>query len=116
MIVAYVSDGNFNPARGARGGGTGAPSSQFRKHADGTLEPVPNCAEVLIAADQAMVSYSCGGGGYSPPFEREVERVAHDVSEGWVSRQRAESVYGVSIREDGSVDNDRTTALRRVAS
>lgn len=113
MTVAYVSDGNFNPARGTRGGGLGAPSSQFRKHADGSLEPVPNCAEVLIGADQAMVSYSCGGGGYGPPHEREVARVVHDVSEGWVSRERAEKVYGVVVRDDGSVDAARTAALRQ---
>lgn len=112
MTVAYVSDGNFNPAKGTRGGGTGAPSSQFRRTADGRLEPVGNCAEILIRPNEAMVSYSCGGGGYDPPHERSVERVAHDVSEGWVSRERAETVYAVAIGEDG-VDFKRTAELRR---
>ena len=101
MTVAYVSDGNFNPAKGTRGGGLGAPSSQFRRRADGSLEPVGNCAEVVIRPDEAMVSYSCGGGGYGPPHERSVERVAHDVSEGWVSRERAEAVYAVAIGPRG---------------
>jgi N-methylhydantoinase B len=112
MTVAYVSDGNFNPAKGTRGGGIGAPSSQFRKRADGALEPVPNCAEVVIRPDEAMVSYSCGGGGYGPPHERAIERVAHDVSEGWVSRERAEAVYGVAFGDNG-VDLERTAALRQ---
>ncbi|HZP20215.1 MAG TPA: hydantoinase B/oxoprolinase family protein [Bauldia sp.] len=113
MIVAYVSDGNFNPAKGTRGGGTAAPSSQFRRKAVGTLEPVPNCAEVLIRPDEAMVSYSCGGGGYGPPHERAVERVLHDVREGWVSRERAERVYGVALGSDGAVDAKRTAELRK---
>ena len=112
MTVAYVSDGNFNPAKGTRGGGVGAPSSQFRRAADGSLEPVGNCAEVVIRPSEAMVSYSCGGGGYGPPHERSVERVAHDVSEGWVSRERAETVYAVAIGENG-IDLERTAKLRR---
>jgi N-methylhydantoinase B len=112
MTVAYVSDGNLNPARGTRGGTSGAPSSQFRKRADGALEPVGNCAEVVIRPDEAMVSYSCGGGGYGPPHERDVERVLHDVGEGWVSRERAESVYAVAIGPQG-IDVVRTAELRR---
>ena len=112
MTVAYVSDGNFNPAKGTRGGGTGAPSSQFRRRADGSLEPVGNCAEVVIKPNEAMVSYSCGGGGYGPPHERAVERVVHDVSEGWVTPARAEEVYAVAIGADG-LDAARTAELRR---
>ena len=112
MTVAYVSDGNFNPARGTRGGRTGAPSAQFRRRADGSLEPVGNCAEVVIRPDEAMVSYSCGGGGYGPPHERAIEHVVHDVSEGWVTRARAEEVYAVAVGADG-IDEARTAELRR---
>ena len=114
MTVAYVSDGNHNPAAGARGGWAGGASSQFRRHADGTLEPVPGCAEVLIRPDEAMVSISCGGGGYGSPTERDPDRVAHDVCEGWITRARAEAVYRVLCRADGSVDTDRTDALRNM--
>jgi N-methylhydantoinase B len=112
ITVAYVSDGNFNPARGTRGGMTGAPSAQFRRRADGSLEPVGNCAEVVIRPDEAMVSYSCGGGGYGPPHERAIERVVHDVSEGWVTRVRAEEVYAVAVGAEG-IDEARTAELRR---
>ena len=62
--------------------------------------------------DEAMVSYSCGGGGYGPPYERAVERVLHDVREGWVSRERAETVYAVVIGPDG-IDAARTAEVRR---
>ncbi len=112
MTVAYVSDGNVNPAAGTRGGHAGAPSSQFRRRADGSLEPVPGCAEVVIRPDEAMVSFSCGGGGYGPPEERDVARVFHDVTEGWVSRERAETVYAVAVRDDMSLDEARTAELR----
>ena len=114
MTVAYVSDGNANPAAGTRGGGVGGASSQFRRRADGSLEPVPGCAEVLIRPDEAMVSISCGGGGYGSPTERDPERVAHDVREGWITRNRAETVYQVYLQPDGSVDMDRTTTSRNM--
>jgi N-methylhydantoinase B len=116
MTVAYVSDGNFNPAKGVRGGGVAAPSSQFRRRADGSLEPVGNCAEVVIRPDESMVSYSCGGGGYGPPCERAVERVLRDVSEGWVTRERAEAVYGVVVAPDGTINVARTAERRRAAA
>ena len=113
MTVAYVSDGNVNPARGVRGGLTGAPSSQYVRRANGTLEPMPGCAEVLVKPDEAMVSISCGGGGYGPPDERDPAMVLRDVREGWVSRARAESVYRVVVTDGLEIDAARTENLRR---
>jgi N-methylhydantoinase B len=112
MTVAYVADGNINPARGTRGGGTGARSAQFRRKADGSLEPTPACAEVLIGPDETMVSISGGGGGYGAPHEREPERVLHDVREGWISPARAEDVYGVVLTAAGGLDAGKTGAAR----
>ena len=82
-------------------------------HADGSLEALAACAEVVIAADERMVSISAGGGGYGSPHEREAHRVAHDVREGWVSRDRAEAIYGVVLRDNFTVDEERTSHLRR---
>lgn len=111
MTVAYVSDGNVNPANGTRGGLPGGRSAQYRRRADGTLEPMPACAEVEIAPEESMVSISCGGGGYGPPGERDPERVKHDVREGWVSRERAREVYGVEVDEVDQGCNWRVTDL-----
>jgi N-methylhydantoinase B len=112
MTVAYVSDGAFNPAKGVRGGHAGAPSSQYRRLRDGALEPTPGCAEVSVQPGEAMVSISCGGGGYGPPEERAPWRVAEDVREGWVSRRRAEDVYRVVLTDDLRVDEAATRRLR----
>eukprot|EP01037_Dinobryon_pediforme_P027637 gene27637-30603_t len=114
MTVAYVSDGNVNPAAGTRGGLSGARSAQFRRHADGSLEAVPACAEVLIGAEQAMGSISGGGGGYGHPHERDPARVVHDVREGSVSRERAEQVYGVVLTDALTLDVQRTALARSV--
>lgn len=114
MVVAYVSDGNVNPAAGVRGGLPGGKSAQFRRRANGSLEPVAACAEIAIGPDEAMVSISCGGGGYGPAYEREPARVLHDVREGWIARVRAETLYGVRIGDDGEINHAQTESLRTV--
>lgn len=112
MCVAYVSDGNINPARGTRGGGEGGRSGQFIQRTDGTREGLPNCAEVWLQPGEMIGSISAGGGGYGVPFEREAARVSRDVAEGWISADRARAVYGVALAADGSVDMGATAALR----
>jgi N-methylhydantoinase B/oxoprolinase/acetone carboxylase alpha subunit len=59
-----------------------------------------------------MLSYSCGGGGYGDPRERDPARVATDVAEGFVTPARAEAVYGVALDQDGRLDEARTRSLR----
>lgn len=112
MTVAYVADGNVNPAGGTRGGLAGANSAQFRRRGDGSLEPLPACAEVVIKPDETIVSISCGGGGYGNPHEREPSRVAHDVKEGWISRDRARSTYGVVLTQANEIDMEATRRTR----
>src|SRR6202050_1959404 len=54
-----------------------------------------------------------GGGGYGDPIRRDPARVARDVRNGMVSRQRADEIYGVVLRDDESVDAEATRARRR---
>jgi N-methylhydantoinase B len=95
LTVMYASDGTINPARGARGGGDGAPSRQLKRLRDGTLEEAPATGAVVLEPGETIVSMSSGGGGYGPPHERDPDRVRRDIAEGWVSAERAREVYGV---------------------
>ncbi|MFP6758721.1 MAG: hydantoinase B/oxoprolinase family protein [Alphaproteobacteria bacterium] len=113
MEVAFVSDGTLNPARGVRGGGLGGAAYQGIRDTDGELTPTENCAVVTLRTGETIVSHCCGGGGYGDPLSREPEKVARDVVEGWVSRDRAADVYGVAVAADGSVDAAATARLRR---
>jgi N-methylhydantoinase B len=115
ITVAYAHDGMLNPPAGARGGGSGSSGSQFRRTVSGELETLPAAGEVLVRDGERIVSYSSGGGGYGPPTEREVDRVVHDVREGYVSAERARAVYGVALADDGSVDEAATRELRAPA-
>jgi N-methylhydantoinase B len=110
--VMYLSDGTVHPALGARGGGAGARARQFRREADGSLSILDPCARVTLSEGESIVSESCGGGGYGDPRSRDPERVAHDVREGWVTRERAADVYAVVVDDDGQVDEQRTAELR----
>ena len=53
------------------------------------------------------------GGGYGPPRERDPERVAADVREGFVSAAAAREAYVVAVTDDGAVDAEATARLRR---
>ena len=67
----------------------------------------------LRKGDAFMVR-SGGGGGFGPPAERDLERIAFDVHEGYVTADAAKRDYGVVIDEDtGEVSVERTNALRK---
>jgi N-methylhydantoinase B len=108
----YASDGTVYPAEGARSGGSGGRAAQYKRTASGELLPLGPMGPVALAPDETIVSIGAGGGGYGPPYEREIWRVKKDREEGWISRERAEAVYGVVFSADGQVDEPATSALR----
>jgi N-methylhydantoinase B len=99
LEVMNVCDGTIYPPDGARGGLGGAAARHFRRKVDDTLIELDPYVHEVLEDGETIVSYSCGGGGYGPPTERDADRVAHDVREGYVSRQRARDVYGVILDE-----------------
>ena len=115
MRVIYAGDGMHNPARGVRGGGSGSAFRAYRRGHNGALEDAPDCADLDLASGETIIGISCGGGGYGPAFEREPKRVRDDVVEGYISRERAASVYGVMVDADGMIDLAATTSIRTEA-
>nr|WP_316640247.1 hydantoinase B/oxoprolinase family protein [uncultured Roseateles sp.] len=113
LTVAYGCDGVINAAKGVRGGMSGAAASQGLRRADGGTEPLPAWGQVTLSDRERIVSSSCGGGGYGEPSERDAARVARDVSEGWISPERARALYQVEVDADGRLDTDKTFLLRR---
>jgi N-methylhydantoinase B len=113
LEVAYVADGAVNSAKGTRGGHDGAKIRNYLRTADGTLKELPACADIILQPGESIVSYTSGGGGYGPPYERPIEKVKHDVEEGWITTQRAFEVYGVVFTGEGKIDEEATIARRR---
>lgn len=114
MTVAYVSDGVVNPPKGVRGGLAGGGAMQFLRRADGRIDPLPSCAQILVAPDERIVSIGTGGGGYGDPLKRNAAAVAEDVRTLRVSRHRARDVYGVVLDDQGVPDLEATRRLRSV--
>lgn len=60
-----------------------------------------------------VIAYSFqGGGGYGDPIDREPNAVAMDVAQGYVSREQASKVYGVTIGTAGEIDQTATDERR----
>jgi N-methylhydantoinase B len=108
-----VSDGTVSPALGVRGGQAATPAKQYLRSDSGEVIPLGTSEQMVIRRDQTIVSYSNGGGGFGDPRERDPERIAYDVREGWISARRAVDVYGASLGEDDEVDVGATAAIRR---
>jgi N-methylhydantoinase B len=70
-------------------------------------------AATTISPHDAWINFCCGGGGYGDPLAREPERSARDVSIGLCTRDEVERLYGVVLRDDGSLDSEATDARRR---
>ena len=112
MKVLYTADGSINPAKGARGGQSGGVCQTFKRELNGSLTELPNCYGVALEQGETVVSYSAGGGGYGDPKKRAVDKVLSDFKEGWVSRERAQEVYGVVIDNKFRVDQQKTKEIR----
>ena len=130
QIVALGVAGLRNSGFGIYGGHPGAPSilvhvedSEVRKQvAEKTLPDELNEAggthnllgyrDLRLSADDLLYLRCANGGGYGDPLEREPESVAQDVVDGLVSREAAESIYGVVFVVENGVDADATRDRR----
>jgi hypothetical protein len=85
-----------------------------REDADfgGRVEHLPSKASATLKKDDVLVFFAPGGGGFGDPLDREPERVARDVTNGFVSRERARENYGVALNADGAADEAATKTIR----
>ncbi len=112
LEVNYTADGTHNPPKGVRGGLYGAGARQEIRRSDGTMEALPNVGRLVLNDGETLIARSCGGGGYGPPSERDPEAVRRNVQDGWISRDRATTVYGVVLDASGAVNRKETDAAR----
>jgi len=105
--------GKFPPF-GVNGGKTAALNRFVYQTNAGERSPqlVSKITDVRIKRGQRVRLETPGGGGFGDPFTRDSARVARDVHFGYVSREAARRDYGVTLRDDGGVDEPATAALR----
>ena len=113
-VHSPMYDRTVFPARGFMGGCPGAVGA-VRTDDGRALHPK---TRYTLAPGERVVLRLPGGGGFHPPYEREVESVLDDVLQGYVSKEAAEESYGVVIdAESWTVDvaatERRRTTLRQ---
>jgi N-methylhydantoinase B len=111
---SVLSDRAVLPPFGVGGAGPAAPVKVSIRRDGAELEfPTPGkVTGYAIAAGDAVVMQSAGGGGYGDPLARDPERVRRDVMAGYVSAERARVGYGVVLTPTGDVDPAATRAER----
>lgn len=99
------------PPWGLNGGNPGATGGGEIELTDGRRETVHKARRQLKAGDRIHI-HTGAGGGFGMPIEREVEAVRLDVYRGFVSREKAEELYGVVLNDDGTINESATSVLR----
>jgi len=117
LRVVSAPDGWQTPPRGVRGGHAGTCSQDHVLKTDGSEVKVEGFINVELAPGEFVRGRDCGGGGYGSPLERAPERVLADVRERWVTREQAETVYGIAFTLDANgvaygIDETATRARR----
>nr|WP_297349902.1 hydantoinase B/oxoprolinase family protein [uncultured Glaciecola sp.] len=97
---------------GVNGGVPGMRSTKILIRADGSEETLPaKCEGIEVKKGDILYFNTWGGGGWGDPFKREPQLVLDDINRSLVSVQGARS-YGVVIKNDMSIDQAATSALR----
>jgi N-methylhydantoinase B len=100
---------------GLAGGHSGAGNQVTLRLGGKEIADLPN-AKVLMQrldAGDAITIRAGGGGGFGPPADRDPQKVANDVRQGYVSRGIARDIYRVALDGEGRVDTEATLRLRR---
>ena len=77
-----------------------------------TISLPAGAGRVPVPEGWLVSDFTQGGGGFGDPLDREPERVAADVRRRVVTRRAAGLLYGVELRDDGTVDEAATEAAR----
>ena len=118
LTAVIPSDGHHVAPRGVCGGADATAGRTAKLDRDGRETVLPNFVQLTLEPGERLRAVEGGGAGYGDPLTRDVERVLHDVAEGWETRDRALNAYGVVLSEPGgggplAVDETATEARRR---
>jgi N-methylhydantoinase B len=116
MQVVAAPDGWQSPPRGVRGGADGTCSADHVLHIDGSETKVEGFVNVELQPGEFVRGRDCGGGGYGDPLQRDLERVMHDVTEKWITKGHAETVYGVVFEAADSLEIDHVATEKKRAA
>jgi N-methylhydantoinase B len=99
---------------GLAGGHSGMGNEVCLRLGGKEIADLPNAKVLMkrLEPGDAITLRAGGGGGFGSPAERDPEKVAHDVRQGYVSREVAEKIYRVALDGEGRVEAETTRRLR----
>ena len=106
--VQAMFDRIDHPARGREGGYAGMAG----RISTARQRPFRSKGLQSVESDDVLRLELPGGGGFGDPRERTIELVMQDLAQGLISRGAARDLYGVIVREDGSLDMTATGSTR----
>lgn len=110
--VSIEGDGSKYPPWGFDGGHDGTPGAVAVEGEIDADTPRSKMSNKSMAEGQSLRTVGPSGGGWGDPEQRDPAAVAEDVRDGLVSRERAETVYGVVLTKDLGVDATATADRR----
>jgi N-methylhydantoinase B len=111
--ASIEGEGHVYAPWGFAGGHDGATARVTLRKADGTELAIPSKMPYRAASQgDTFIVVGPAGGGYGDPMQRQPQRVLNDVLDGFVTRQQARADDGVVIRDDLTIDQAATAALR----
>jgi N-methylhydantoinase B len=111
-MVTTLADRAKFPASGLFGGSSGQ-LARYSLISKSSTRLIPSKGSIEVRPGEILRVETCGGGGYGPAWEREVEAVLQDVREGKISPDRARQFYGVAVNTKmGTVDANESAHLR----
>lgn len=108
----------FTKPWGLKGGKPGRRSSKvLYRYSRSTMEPPTEilsskCDHIRVDPGDLLEWITWGGGGLGDPLTRPVEKVALEVHRKLVTVDGARQGYGVVVKDDFTVDQEETAALR----
>ncbi|MFN8187905.1 MAG: hydantoinase B/oxoprolinase family protein [Gaiellales bacterium] len=100
------------PLPGGEGNDPAKPEFVRMVDADWECHPGANLRTRWAQPYDMFTAVTGDGGGFGDPIERDPEAVARDVRERMTTSRAASDVYCVALRNDGSIDQAGTEALR----
>jgi N-methylhydantoinase B len=93
--VVVFGDGDFEPAFGLFGGGSGSLNFIRLTYPDGTVI-TPRNKDLITGVPRGTVYHqqAGGGGGYGDPTKRAPVKLAQEIRDGLISPDAARKVYG----------------------
>lgn len=115
--ISVEGDGHAHVPWGYAGGANGQPSALHLRAKDNrTIELPSMLPSISVAAGDRITAIGGIGGGYGDPLQRSPDLVHEDVIDGYITREAAAEMFGVALKNDGSVDSEKTASLRAAHS